>query len=94
MAATTRTTEGLRSTLFDTLDMFMTGKIDATTARTTAKLADSILKSALIDIEYKRFIHQVETSRGPKALADMNLNVVLSREKSAIESIADVRATP
>jgi len=77
---TTRTSEGLRATLFDTLDRFINGQIDATEAKTIAKLSDSLLKSVSLDMEYKRMINDMITTKGPdRAIADMNLNIVMGK---------------
>ena len=76
-----RTSEGLRSTLFDTLDAFLTGAIDAETARTTTKIASTILKSVAIDIEHKKLVHQMTQLEGPQAVADLNLNLRLAAPK-------------
>ena len=84
---TERTSTGLRNTLFDTLDLFLNGKIDAVQAKTTAKLADSLLKSIALDMEHKRLVQQMITEKGPeKALSDMNLNIVMG---NLIEHKAD-----
>ena len=75
---TTRTSEGLRATLFDTLDRFVNGQIDAIEAKTIAKLSDSLLKSVSLDMEYKRMMNDLIATKGPeKAIADMNLNIVM-----------------
>lgn len=74
--AITRSTEGLRSTLLDTLEDFINGKIDHVHAKTVAKLCDSVNKSLQIDIEAARFVR--ETSAGG-AIADLNLNTLLVR---------------
>ena len=75
MAKTTRTSEGLRNTLFETLDSFLKGDIDAAHAKTVAKIADSLLKSVAIDLEYKRLVEDIGTKRGPQAVASLNLNI-------------------
>ncbi len=75
-----KTSEGLRSTLFDTLERFLSGEIDAAHAKTVAKLCDSISKSAVVDIEHKKLV--LEQSRrvinGASAeVADLGLNLML-----------------
>lgn len=75
-----RTSEGLRNTLFKTLESFLLGEIDANHAKTVAKLCDSISKSAVVDIEHKKLV--LEQSRrvvenGPRAVADLGLNLML-----------------
>jgi hypothetical protein len=82
---TTRTSEGLRATLFETLDNFINGKIDATEAKTIAKLSDSLLKSIALDMEYKRLVNDMISQRGPeKALANMNLNIVMGEHQDQL----------
>ena len=78
---TTRTTEGLRNTLFDTLDQLLSGRIDIAHAKAITKVADSILKSAVVDIEYKKMALDVKRHEGPQAVADLNLNVALTKPK-------------
>lgn len=80
MQTTTRTSEGLRKTLFDTLDRFLSQEVTAQDAKVIAKLSDSILKSAAIDLEHKRLVRELlqeSTEPHDKALAKMGLNIVL-----------------
>lgn len=78
MAKTMRTSEGLRSTLFDTLDKFVNGEIDSVTAKTVAKLADSLLKSVAVDLEHKRLMVDLTKSEGPQAVAALRLNIKMT----------------
>lgn len=78
MAATTRTSEGLRSTLFDTLDAFLNGEIDSAHAKTVAKLSDSLLKSVALDLEHKRLITELAKPDKNGAVADLNLNIIMA----------------
>ena len=80
MQETTRTSEGLRSTLFTTLDRFLNGEIDHIQAKTTAKLADSILKSVAVDLEYKRLIGEMATKEGPQSVAALRLNIAMTAD--------------
>lgn len=76
----TRTSDGLRRILFDTLDQFLDSKITAVDAKTVAKLADSILKSAAVDLEHKRLVRElISDAAAPsdKAIASLGLNMVL-----------------
>lgn len=80
MQTTTRTSEGLRKTLFDTLDRFLNQEVTAQDAKVIAKLADSVLKSASIDLEHKRLVRELlqeSTEPHDKALAKMGLNIIL-----------------
>lgn len=76
--ATERTSEGLRSTLFDTLDMFLKGEIDAEQAKTVSKIADTLLKSVAVDIEHKKLVLETARTRGEQAVADLNLNIIMA----------------
>ena len=75
---TMRTSEGLRSTLFDALDKFVNGEIDAVTAKTVAKLADSLIKSVAIDLEHKRLMSDLARTDGPQAVAALRLNIKMT----------------
>lgn len=81
----TRSSEGLRSTLLDTLESFINGEVDHIHAKTVAKLCDSVNKSLTLDLEAARFVRET----GSQSVADLNLNVMLVRPKSvgAIESM-------
>jgi len=81
---TIRTSEGLRSTLFDTLDKFLNSEIDVAQAKTVAKLADSLLKSIAVDLEYKRLIQDIGLrNSGPQAVIDMKLNILMAPSPDA-----------
>lgn len=80
MAVITRSSDGLRKTLFETLEKFVNGEIDAVQAKTIAKVADSILKSAAIDLEYQRLVRELAGQNGErKEIADLHLNVMLCK---------------
>jgi hypothetical protein len=52
-----------------------------------AKISDSILKSAAIDLEHKRLVRDLledSTSPSDKALAKLGLNVILVEEKREV----------
>ena len=76
--ATTRTSEGLRSTLFETLDKFLNGDIDAQSAKVVAKLADSLLKSVAVDLEYKRLVSDMARTDGPSSVSNLKLNIAMA----------------
>lgn len=77
---TQRTSEGLRSVLFEALDDFINGKIDHIHAKTVARVSDVILKSVAIDIEHKKLIRDLgkKVENGDKCVANLNLNVMLT----------------
>jgi hypothetical protein len=88
MTQATRTSEGLRRILFDTLDKFLASEMTAIDAKTVAKLADSILKSAAVDLEHKRLVRdmlQDSTQPNEKGLANMGLNMVLVADSTEIQ---------
>ena len=88
MAAIARTSDGLRRTLFDTLQDFVDGKIDVAQAKTIAKVADSILKSAAIDLEYQRLVRELaREDGGNKEIADLHLNVLLCKADAEDERL-------
>lgn len=80
LTTTTRTSEGLRSTLFDTLDKFINGQLDAISAKTVAKLADSLLKSVAIDLEHKRLVSDLARTEGPQSVAALRLNIKMTAD--------------
>lgn len=84
MATTLRTSEGLRKTLFTTLDKFINGEIDAISAKTVAKLADSLLKSVAVDLEHKRLVSELTKADGPQAIAALNLNILMVSDEPQI----------
>ncbi len=71
----TRSSEGLRNTLLDTLESFINGDIDHIHAKTVAKLCDSVNKSLTLDLEAARFVRET----GSQSVADLNLNILLAR---------------
>ena len=71
--AITRSSEGLRNTLLDTLEAFINGDIDHIHAKTVAKLCDSVNKSLTLDLEAARFVRET----GTQSVADLHLNIAL-----------------
>lgn len=72
-----RSSNGLRETLFDTLDSLIMGEIEVAEAKTRAKVADSILKSVALDLEYQRLVREIAATDGTKASENLKLDVVL-----------------
>lgn len=60
MANKAKTTETLRETLFDTLDDLKAGRIDHKEATVISKLADSIIKTADIELKYSKTISTLD----------------------------------
>ena len=74
-----RTTTGIRDFLFDEMERLANGQIDSERLKIMAKAGDTILKSAALDITAQKMIHNMKNEKGqPKAVADMNLNIMLS----------------
>ncbi len=75
----TRTTEGLREVLFDELDGFLRGQVDIEHADTVQKLTGAILKTVAKDIEATKLLLIMNAGKDqPKAIADLNLNLMLT----------------
>ena len=79
---TTRTTAGLRDMLFNELDSFLGGKIDKDHVDAVTKLTSTILKTVAKDLEAAKMLRDMNAGSDiPKAIADLNLNLVLTSEK-------------
>jgi hypothetical protein len=92
---TTRTSEGLRSVLFDTLDQFLNNQIDAGQAKTVAKLADTLLKSVEVDLEHRKLVNSMTSGGAQQAIANLSLNIEmapLAKSETQEVSIPDVKA--
>lgn len=76
----TKSTEGLRNTLLETLEQFVNGEVDHIYAKTVAKLCDSVNKNLALDLEASRFVRET----GQQALADLKLNTALVSPALAI----------
>jgi len=61
---------GLRDTLFDTIDQLRDGSIDVSTAKSVAVLAQTILNSAAIQMQYEKMRLESEV---PSTLPEMPL---------------------
>ncbi len=57
-----RTTEDLRDTLFDTIDGVRSGHIDTRQAKAVSDLADKIIKTADLEMDYARTCDQLDKS--------------------------------
>jgi len=75
MAYKTKTTESLRETLFDTLDKLTKREIDVSEATAITKIADSIIKTADIELKYAATVDKLDAhdqgiSPGPLLLTN------------------------
>ena len=52
----TRSTSGLRSALFEEMEALRNGKSNAQRARSVAMMANSILQSVQVEIEYHKYV--------------------------------------
>lgn len=74
-----RSTVGVRDFLFDEMERLANGQIDEKRLKIMAKAGDTILKSAALDITAKKMISDAKNSSGgPKEVADIGLNLMLS----------------
>ena len=78
-----RTTTGLRDFLFDEMERMANGQIDVERLKVMSKAGDTILKSAAIDITVRKMLINEARNGEPKAVADLNLNLILSDHTKA-----------
>jgi hypothetical protein len=75
-----KTTEGLRDILFAELERYLTGEVDSEHVRTVTKATGAILATVAKDIEAAKLLHEMNEGRDqPRSIADLNLNLLLSR---------------
>lgn len=68
-----RTTSGLRDALFDEIDELRTGEGDPTKALAVAKLAQQIIGTAKVELDFHRTIHAMEANKTPITLGSLQL---------------------
>lgn len=79
-----RTTQGLRDMLFDELELFLAGKVDGEHVKSVTKVTGAILATVAKDLEAAKFLNEMKQgSDQPKAIADLNLNLLLVDKESA-----------
>ncbi len=76
MAKIERTTDGLRSALFEELDSLRSGKTTAQRASAIARLASGIVSATKIDLDYQRFAKSIETDGDKKSTSVPSLKLV------------------
>lgn len=81
----TRTSQGLRDALFDEMNALRSGTSTPARARSVAMLANSILQSVTIEIEYHKYVSDVSnTLAGSTRLGSLALGKVkLGDDESA-----------
>ncbi len=67
-AETTRTSAGLRDTLFDTMEALMTGRIEAGDAKAVATLASAICKTVELEMEAEKLRRSSDSASPLSAL--------------------------
>lgn len=58
-----RTSAGLRNALFDEIDMIRSGSSNPARARALATLANTCLKSVLVEIEYHKYVNDITNKK-------------------------------
>lgn len=58
-----RTSAGLRNALFDEIDMIRAGQSNPARARALATLANTCLKSVLVEIEYHKYVNDITNKK-------------------------------
>lgn len=75
MSDDVRTTETLRASLFDTLEAVRSGKMDPHQASAVAKVAEKIIQTAQLELEYAEMVSRLDkmgqgVSPGPLVLTN------------------------
>lgn len=68
-----RTTSGLRDALFDEIDQLRSGDGDPTKSLAVAKLAQQIIGTAKVELDFHRTIHAMEANKTPITLGSLQL---------------------
>lgn len=72
-----RSTEGLRETLFETLEQFRAGTVDATHVKAVTSVTNAILATVAKDLEAARLLADLQDPNKPKALEQFRLSLPL-----------------
>jgi len=75
-----RSTTGIRDFLFDEMERLANGQSDVERLKAMSKAGDTILKSAVVDITVRKMLNEERRDGNPKAVADLNLNLMLSEQ--------------
>jgi len=82
-----RSTEGVRDFMFEEMERLANGEIEIDRLKAMSKAGDTILKSAVIDIQVRKLLRDEQMGRrGPREIADMNLNVMLTGNTKKLET--------
>ena len=85
-----KSTQGLREVLFDELDAFLSGKVDSDHVKAVTRLTGGILATVAKDLEAAKFLNEISKDRNtPQAVADLNLNLLLTAQPQASRPHAD-----
>ena len=63
-----KTTEGLRDALFDEINLVRNGKSNPQRARAIAQMADKIIDSIRVQIQYGRLLEDAKKNKGDQLL--------------------------
>lgn len=74
----TRSTTGLRAALFEEMDALRSGKSDAQRARSMAMMANSILDSVKVEVEYHKYITAKPTIEGQPKVVQLGTDIALA----------------
>jgi len=75
-----RTTEGMRETVLSRLEMYINGMETTERMETIVKSVNAVTKTLITDLEARKLVHKInEGTDQPKALADLNLNMIVSK---------------
>jgi D-arabinose 1-dehydrogenase-like Zn-dependent alcohol dehydrogenase len=86
----TRSTAGMRDVLFDTMERFLNGEVDANHVGAINKSVHTICQTVAMDLAAQKMLSDMKKSGElvppgtPKSVADLNLNLMLiDRSKTA-----------
>ncbi|MEY2875861.1 MAG: hypothetical protein RLZZ373_3232 [Pseudomonadota bacterium] len=85
----TRSTSGMRDIMFDTLEKFLNGEVDANHVGAVNKTVATICQTVGMDLAASKLLSDMRKSGelippgAPKSVADLNLNLMLSEPKKS-----------
>lgn len=86
-----RNTVGMRDALFEEWEALRDGSSNPARARSIAMMANTILQSVSVEIEYHKYVSSIETPNTQKKSIDMNSTQIQlggEKEKPALEQAA------
>lgn len=78
-----RSTSGLREALFEEMDALRSGASNAQRARSIAMMANSILQSVQVEIEYHKYVSGDRARVGQPKVVALGTDIQLGAEKAA-----------